>query len=64
MKKILFAAVAFVAMSFVACNENKTEAPVVEGDSIEVADSMAQDSLNVDSVADSAAVVDSAAQAQ
>ena len=46
MKKILFAAVAFVAMSFVACNENKTEAPVVEGDSLEVVDSMATDSLD------------------
>ncbi len=62
MKKILFAAVALVAMSFVACGE-KTEAPVAEVDSVAM-DTLAVDSIDSTAVDTVAAVVDSAAQAQ
>ncbi|MBR1688707.1 MAG: hypothetical protein IJ710_09315 [Prevotella sp.] len=57
MKKLVFMFVAVAAISFASCGGNKTQAPEVDTDSLEVV----EDSAAVDSVAE---VADSAAVAE
>ena len=61
MKKLVFMFVAVAAISFASCGNKTEQAAPVDTDSIEAADSVAEDTLAQDSVAapaDSAAVAE------